>query len=175
VPRFAAQKFGGAARKLHREAISMTTSTCRNCGTVIFKPGPGRPRKLCPDCRTERYGLDHKARRAAELADYVGRPCSRCGKPMLEDDEVHLDHVDGGGPNDYRGLSHAKCNMAGAARSRAVAAGRPRLAAGKEQPVAKAGRYDPGPPREGIVHEPPGRCHCEERAWTMGVWPSRCF
>lgn len=145
----------------------MTTSVCGRCGKVIFRAGPGRPRKLCPDCRSERYGRDHKARRKAEMQNYVGKPCSRCGQPMEEGDEVHLDHRDGGGPNDYLGLSHAKCNLAGAARKRAAAA---------QRDERRNGRLDPGPPRTDVVHdETPGRCHCEERAHSLGAWPSRCW
>lgn len=152
----------------------MTTSVCSECGTVIFREGPGRPRKLCPDCRTDRYGRDHKARRAAELKDYVGKPCSRCGKPLEEGDDVHLDHVDGGGPNQYLGLSHAKCNLAGASRQRDLLAGGRALAAGREQAaVAPRRSHDPGPPREGVVHAE--GCRCRETAASMGVWPSRCW
>jgi hypothetical protein len=38
--------------------------------------------------------------------------CRRCDKPIDPRDRWDLDHVDGGGPMDYYGPSHARCNRA---------------------------------------------------------------
>lgn len=54
------------------------------------------------------YGGTHQATRRAALPDAYGRPCSRCGRPMLEGQALDLDHTDD--RDGYRGFSHAKCN-----------------------------------------------------------------
>jgi hypothetical protein len=87
---------------------------------------------------------------------------------MLESDELHLDHVDGGGPNEYRGLSHARCNLTGAARRRSAAA-----AARREIAAAMPRRRDPGPMRTDIEHFE--WCECAARAQQFGAWPGRCW
>jgi hypothetical protein len=140
----------------------VTTSVCGACGKVIFRSGPGRPRKLCPECRTERYGREHKARREFEMQNYIGKPCSRCGRPMEAGDEVHLDHVDGGGPNDYRGLSHKRCNLA------AAAAVRDRRTPARVEPVPPR-RRQPVPCK---FHNPPRPdCpHSRDWLWTGKAW-----
>ncbi len=63
-----------------------------------------------------RYGWAHRRKRSAELADQHGRPCYRCGRPMARWQRLHLDHLDGGGPNDYAGWSHRRCNESAGAR-----------------------------------------------------------
>lgn len=152
----------------------MPTGVCRECGAVIFREGPGRPRKLCDACRGGRYGGAHQKKRAAELEDAYGKPCARCGRPMERGQELHLDHRDGGGPHDYLGWSHARCNLAAASRQRDILAGRRALAAGTEQAAVSPRRsHDPGPPRPDVVHAE--GCRCRETAACMGVWPSRCW
>lgn len=62
-----------------------------------------------------RYGRQHRSIRRALLADAIGRPCVRCGKPIEAGQAVDLDHADDG--RSYRGLAHATCNRrAGQAR-----------------------------------------------------------
>jgi hypothetical protein len=128
---------------------------------------------LCDECRGGRYGGAHQKKRAAELEQQWGRPCARCGKPMERGQELHLDHRDGGGPHEYLGWSHAACNLRAASVQRDLRAAA-RVASAAPQPTARK-PPDPGPPRPGVVHEAPGRCHCEERAQAMGVWPSQCW
>lgn len=106
----------------------MSVGICRSCGAQIGRPGPGRPRKLCDECRGGRYGGVHQTKRAREIESAYGTPCARCGKPMERGQELHLDHRDGGGPSDYIGFSHAKCNLSAASRSRAAANGSQKLA-----------------------------------------------
>lgn len=66
----------------------------------------------------QRYGHRHRAIRAALLGELRGgapMTCSRCGKPLdprAPDRALHLDHADDGGAAQYRGLAHARCNIA---------------------------------------------------------------
>jgi hypothetical protein len=55
-----------------------------------------------------KYGRRHRNIRAAMLANAIGTPCVRCGRPIEAGDDVDLDHADDG--NGYRGLAHASCN-----------------------------------------------------------------
>ena len=84
----------------------------------------GRPAKRCPEHQKndpDRHGSAHHMLRAATIDQAYGQPCSRCGRPMLPGQPLHLDHVDGGAGDQYRpGLySHASCNQK-AANSRAA-------------------------------------------------------
>jgi hypothetical protein len=45
-----------------------------------------------------------------------GQPCARCGAPMLDASDVHLDHTDD--RRGYLGLSHAACNTTAPHRRR---------------------------------------------------------
>jgi hypothetical protein len=60
------------------------------------------------------YGGRHQATRRALLPDAYGRPCPRCGLPMLPGQALDLDHTDD--RVGYLGCSHAKCNRAAGAR-----------------------------------------------------------
>jgi hypothetical protein len=150
---------------------------CKACG-LAFWQGRGRPSAYCAQCRkgNPRYGTAHRARRAEGLAYAWGSPCSRCGLPLLEGQEVHLDHADGGGPDDYRGWSHASCNEAAGART----ANRNRgMARHPERYAVPAGAreeraYVPPPGSlPGFPHGP--GCRCGESYGQFGVWPSRCW
>lgn len=55
-----------------------------------------------------RYGRRHHEMRLRLLPAAIGTPCSRCGKPMLADEALDLDHNDEG--TGYLGFSHASCN-----------------------------------------------------------------
>jgi predicted nucleic acid-binding Zn-ribbon protein len=96
----------------------MTTSVCSQCGAATFRPGAGRQTKLCPSCGGGRYGRKHRELRAAKLEDAYFTACFRCGRVMLPGQELHLDHMDGAGPDDYVPslFSHAKCNAAAGGR-----------------------------------------------------------
>lgn len=147
----------------------MTASRCRNCGDMIFRPGQGRPSAFCARCKANgfgRYGSEHQRRRAAGIEAAYYQPCSRCGKVMLPGQELHLDHLDGGGPNDYLGFSHSKCNEAAGGR----------LASARRRGEAAAARvtpHDPGPEPEGLVHRPD--CACADKALAFGRWPTECW
>lgn len=66
------------------------------------------------------YGQQHREARArwlAELNRLGSLPCTRCPRPVLPGQAVHLDHTDDRGS--YIGLAHARCNVrAGARRGR---------------------------------------------------------
>ena len=60
------------------------------------------------------YGTEHQKLRAKLLPTAYGKPCVRCGKPMLQGQALHFDHT-----NDrtgYLGFSHASCNKRAGAR-----------------------------------------------------------
>ncbi|HXW33685.1 MAG TPA: hypothetical protein VEJ87_03835 [Acidimicrobiales bacterium] len=63
---------------------------------------------------SERYGYHHKQlRRKWKLRVERGDvDCARCGKPVFPFQAWDLDHKPGGGPYEYLGVSHAKCNRA---------------------------------------------------------------
>lgn len=80
-----------------------------------------RPRRAKPKGSTTERGYDsqHKRLRAALLPTAYGQACTRCGRPMLHGQELHLDHDDD--RSGYRGFSHASCNTrAGAIKSNQV-------------------------------------------------------
>ena len=76
-----------------------------------------RVRRLPGATTRDGYGSAHQKRRKAAIAALRdGDPCARCGKPMYRGDPVHLDHDDTD-RSQYRGLSHAYCNVAASNRS----------------------------------------------------------
>ena len=78
----------------------------------------------------------------------------------MEGQEIHLDHADGGGPDDYNGWAHAHCNTsAGAARGNQLR-GRRNGAVARPAPLARLPA-----PRQCEFHDPP-LSHCpHSRAW----------
>ena len=60
------------------------------------------------------YGSRHQEIRKRLLPLAIGRPCSRCGNPMLDPKDIDLDHSDD--RKGYRdGLfSHSSCNRSAA-------------------------------------------------------------
>ena len=66
---------------------------------------------------TERYGFEHRRVRRLSLPYAYGRPCYRCGRPMLEGQELDLDHADDG-RSLYGGFSHSACNRRAGALKR---------------------------------------------------------
>lgn len=54
------------------------------------------------------YGSHHQRTRARLLPHAYGQPCARCGEPMHQGQELHLDHNDN--RHGYLGFSHAECN-----------------------------------------------------------------
>ena len=154
----------------------MPVLRCEQCGRG-FVLATGRPAKRCPDCRGragQRYGSAHKRLRAAGVEAAYGTPCARCGRPLEYGQELHLDHADGGGPGDYRGWSHAACNIAAGNRhrhGRAVKAAQ--LAVSQPVATRPGPPYDPGPRRQDVEHK--SWCQCERMAVSLGAWPSRCW
>lgn len=65
--------------------------------------------------RAARYGSAHQALRRVLLPYAYGKPCVRCGRPMLPGQPLDLDHTDDGAA--YQGFAHASCNRAAGARS----------------------------------------------------------
>ena len=157
----------------------MPVRCCETCGRT-FTQGRGRPAKRCPEHRESggRYGGAHRKLRESTKDQAYGRPCARCRKPMLPGEELHLDHLDGGGPADYAGWSHASCNMSsGAAKGNRMrgqvngqrAPGGP--SAVSTTPVPARPVPEPG----SIRHDP--YCRCGGRVtWQPGQWyTSRCW
>jgi hypothetical protein len=60
------------------------------------------------------YGAEHVKLRAKLLPHAYGKPCFRCGRPMLPGQALHLDHTDD--RSGYGGFSHAACNRRAGAR-----------------------------------------------------------
>src|SRR5687767_8504589 len=60
----------------------------------------------------DRYGRMHRVERERVrlVVETGGAVCSRCSRPIHPHEPWDLDHADGGGPRDYRGPSHRKCN-----------------------------------------------------------------
>lgn len=81
---------------------------CRHCGV---NPVPTYKVKkhdyVCVKCHVKRYGTGHERQKKARslILDHYGRVCRYCG----ETNDLHIDHVDGGGKaerlllNDVRG------------------------------------------------------------------------
>lgn len=64
------------------------------------------------------YGYTHRKLRAALLPDAYGRPCPKCGQPMLPGQALDLGHTDN--RTGYTGIEHARCNrQAGAIKGHA--------------------------------------------------------
>jgi hypothetical protein len=61
------------------------------------------------------YGYEFQKLRKALLPQAYGKPCSRCGQPMLKGQELHLDHDDWDRTK-LRGFSHRECNLKAAAK-----------------------------------------------------------
>ena len=133
----------------------MPIRTCEVCGGQ-FTQGRGRPARRCPE--HQRYGGQHQTIRAAGIDAAFGTPCTRCGKPLMLGQEVHLDHRDSG-PG-YRGFSHASCNMrAGAVKGNKMRARAPIGAQVNGQQV---------PPRRPVTcqfHDPPVSSCPHSRDW----------
>lgn len=66
------------------------------------------------------YGSAHQKLRAKLLPHAYGKPCTRCGKPMLQGQALHFDHTDD--RTGYLGFAHADCNRKAGARKGAQAA-----------------------------------------------------
>jgi hypothetical protein len=60
------------------------------------------------------YAGPHQAIRRALLPDAYGRPCPRCGFPMLPGQALDLGHTDDRAT--YSGIEHARCNRQAGAR-----------------------------------------------------------
>ena len=81
-----------------------------DCTVVMaWAGGPRAPKKQ------RGYGYAYQKLRKALLPQAYGTPCSRCGKPMLPGQELHLDHDDWDRTK-LRGFSHRECNLRAAAK-----------------------------------------------------------
>ncbi|MER6343691.1 hypothetical protein ACWC10_00035 [Streptomyces sp. NPDC001595] len=100
----------------------MPSLTCESCGRPFYQH-TGRPAKRCKDCRSSRYGPEHR-RLVEQTRDAAyGNPCARCGKTMHPGESIDLDHADDG--SGYLGWAHASCNR----RQGAINGNRARAAA----------------------------------------------
>lgn len=62
------------------------------------------------------YGHEHQRIRRALLPTAYGKPCTRCGKPMLPGQPLDLDHTDD--RSGYQGFAHRSCNRSAGAVKR---------------------------------------------------------
>jgi hypothetical protein len=93
------------------------------------------------------YGEPHRRRVKAERPLQIGRPCARCGWPMLAGQKIQLDHTDD--RSGYLGWSHRACNVAASNRRRARLA-RAQRAAQPRQPTATRRSTKPQPEVEEV-------------------------
>src|SRR6266487_4561665 len=95
----------------------MPVRTCETCGKS-FTQGRGRPARWCPEHRHGggKYGGAHVKLRARTVGQAYGQACTRCGRVLEWGQEIQLDHLDGGGPGDYRGWAHRRCNLSAGGR-----------------------------------------------------------
>jgi len=147
---------------------------CEACGAA-FVQGRGRPSKFCPAHRRGggRYGGAHKKLVATTRDQAYGGPCCRCGRVLAYGQEIHLDHLDGGGPGDYLGWSHASCNIAAAGRGnrmRGGVNGRPVNGRPVTAPVPAI-----PPPVPDIRHSPDCRCGGTVTYEPGKFWTSKCW
>jgi hypothetical protein len=96
----------------------MAKRVCSQPGCPVLIDQAGKCDTHAADVRKARgsreeqgYGRDHKAERKRWVAiiyreGYV--PCARCGEPVTNDMQWHLDHTDD--RLAYRGPSHKDCN-----------------------------------------------------------------
>jgi hypothetical protein len=61
------------------------------------------------------YGYQYQKIRKALLPQAYGKPCVRCGQPMLKGQQLHLDHDDWD-RSKLLGFSHRACNLRAAAK-----------------------------------------------------------
>ena len=61
------------------------------------------------------YGYGFQKLRKQLLPQAWGKPCVRCGQPLLKGQEIHLDHADWDRSR-VLGFSHRACNLRAAAR-----------------------------------------------------------
>ena len=63
------------------------------------------------------YGHEHRKARAEYITAFTpGDPCARCGEPMWDTEDAHLDHNED--RTGYLGLSHGLCNTVAGGLSR---------------------------------------------------------
>jgi hypothetical protein len=92
------------------------------------------------------YGEPHRRKVKAEREQQWGRPCARCGYPMVKGQRLFLDHTDD--RTGYLGWSHASCDIAASNRRRAAAA--------RAQGLVKSRR-----------RSRPSRAQAEPQAWVI--------
>lgn len=79
-------------------------------------PAPPPRRKPRVSTAARGYGYGHERLRKALLPTAYGKPCGRCGEPMLRGQPLDLDHTDDRAG--YRGMAHAACNRSAGAKSK---------------------------------------------------------
>ncbi len=72
------------------------------------------PRKGSSDSRG--YGAAHQRARRELLPYAWGKPCTRCGQPLVRGDLVDLDHSED--RTHYLGFAHRTCNRSAGAQKR---------------------------------------------------------
>lgn len=78
----------------------------------------GMARKPLPSSTKRGYGQAHRRKVAAERPLQIGKPCVRCGWPMLKGQAIQLDHTDD--RSGYLGWSHQVCNVRASNQRRAA-------------------------------------------------------
>ncbi len=138
------------------------TRRCKGCGYTVSGA------YWCDRCKPQRgkkplrYGGEHQRKRAAERPLQYGKPCARCGYPMLAGQEIHLDHRDDD-PTQYLGWSHALCNLKAGGRVGAAVTNGQRTAYTR-YPAEQVSEAPEGP--DPLLYWPDGRPKRQHsRAW----------
>lgn len=81
----------------------------------IHKPMQEAARRPTPSARARGYDARHDATRAMLLPLAYGKPCPRCGEPMLQGQALDLGHLPGQARATHPGsrgqrIEHARCN-----------------------------------------------------------------
>lgn len=98
------------ARATHRSNPRRVIQSIRSwIQTEQRNPPPISHRPPDPKAAADRgYGYQHRKLRAVLVKDAIGKPCVRCGMPMLQGQPLDLDHTDD--RSGYRGMAHMSCN-----------------------------------------------------------------
>jgi hypothetical protein len=89
--------------------------------------------------------------------------CARCGRPIMAGERWDLGHVDGGGPRDWSGAEHLKCNRG--------APGRRASLNGSRSFPAKAPKPKPDPGIAALDKKPwAARARAEGASWWSRDW-----
>jgi len=103
--------------RLCKKCQALPTETPRHAYCAACKPVPRHPNRT-GTTKQRGYGSKHvkERQRYSRLVKSGNALCARCQGPIDPNEEWHLDHTDD--RQGYLGPSHARCNVAAAAKPR---------------------------------------------------------